>query len=206
MKEAVYLTEMIMNGETGKARAYAENMCKTITPPEFARGYAATAIHECARMINYKDPCITINGQKLRRALCDGDFPNICGAIKYISECCTRKHKEDCAARIEKAARFIDLNFKNSQVSISDAARYAGFKNAELSVLFKEHYGVLPKDYITNKRLDFANELAENSNIAIKDIAVKAGFSDSSQFIRAYKKHYGITPLQKRYYKQEYKE
>lgn len=107
---------------------------------------------------------------------------------------------------LKKLRVLLTLNFKNSQVSISDAARYAGFKNAELSVLFKEHYGVLPKDYITNKRLDFANELAENSNIAIKDIAVKAGFSDSSQFIRAYKKRYGITPLQKRYYKQEYKE
>lgn len=49
-------------------------------------------------------------------------------------------------------------------------------------------------DYVTVQRIIRANEMMDNTNKSIQNIAVECGFHNVSNFYRLYKKHTGISP------------
>ena len=63
---------------------------------------------------------------------------------------------------------------------------------------FKARYGRSCKEYILYIRLNKAQNMLLYSDYSMEYIAQENGFSDSSYFIRVYKKWRGITPKQER--------
>ena len=66
------------------------------------------------------------------------------------------------------------------------------------SRLFKEANGLGFTDYILNKRMNFAKELLDNSQMPITSIGYEAGFKDPSYFARAFKQFANCTPSEYR--------
>jgi AraC-like DNA-binding protein len=78
---------------------------------------------------------------------------------------------------------------------------YAKLCNRSLSSFkrdFYNLYGESPARWLLNRRLAHALKLICNTNSTIVDISFESGFENSTHFSHAFKKHFGISPLQYR--------
>lgn len=63
---------------------------------------------------------------------------------------------------------------------------------------FKKITGMTPVDYLTQKKMEYAKKIVLTTQLSILDISTAIGYESISQFIRVFKKTYGLTPLQYR--------
>lgn len=63
---------------------------------------------------------------------------------------------------------------------------------------FKKKTGFTPHQYVLNARIDMARYLLANTELSIKEICFRTGFSNESAFSTAFKKATGISPAQYR--------
>ncbi len=61
--------------------------------------------------------------------------------------------------------------------------------------LFKKTTGQSPQQYLLQVRLNNARDLLLHSDFSCTEIAQRCGFSNSSQFSKLFKQHYGVPPL-----------
>lgn len=64
-----------------------------------------------------------------------------------------------------------------------------------LNRMFKSHLQTTPKIYLETKKLAYSRILLRNGK-SVLEASSESGFSDSSNFIRLFKKRFGITPKQ----------
>jgi AraC-like DNA-binding protein len=98
---------------------------------------------------------------------------------------------------LHKVLQHIDQHFRES-VDQKQLAQRCGMTPFRFSRLFKEVVGIGFTDYILHKRMDFAKELLDNSQMPITSIGYEAGFKDPSYFARAFKQSCGYTPSEYR--------
>lgn len=67
-----------------------------------------------------------------------------------------------------------------------------------LSRLFKTHLHTTPKMYLESKKLAYSRRLLKNGE-SVLAACMKSGFGDYSNYIRIFKKRFGITPRQYKY-------
>ncbi|MPQ65937.1 MULTISPECIES: helix-turn-helix transcriptional regulator [Pseudomonas] len=96
---------------------------------------------------------------------------------------------------------YIDQHFRDS-IDQKELAQRCGMTAFRFSRLFKEAYGLGFTDYILNKRMNFAKELLDNSQMPITSIGYEAGFKDPSYFARAFKQFANCTPSEYRLMRQ----
>jgi AraC-like DNA-binding protein len=65
---------------------------------------------------------------------------------------------------------------------------------AYLSRVFKEHQGSSFSDYINRQRITLSKKLLRDTDRTIADIGSEIGYTESSSFIRFFKKFEGVTP------------
>ena len=92
---------------------------------------------------------------------------------------------------------YIDQHFRDS-IDQRDLAKRCGMTTFRFSRLFKEANGVGFTDYILDKRMNFAKQLLDNSQMPITSIGYEAGFKDPSYFARAFKQFVNCTPSEYR--------
>ena len=92
---------------------------------------------------------------------------------------------------------YIDQHFRDS-IDQRDLAKRCGMTTFRFSRLFKEANGLGFTDYVLNKRMSFAKELLDNSEMPITSIGYEAGFKDPSYFARAFKQFANCTPSEYR--------
>ena len=94
---------------------------------------------------------------------------------------------------MQRVKHFLDQNC-NSQITLKDAAEFAGLSPSYLSRLFHHEFGVSFNAYLTARRLESARHLLLTTRLQIAEIASRCGFSSSSYFIKVFRTHYGVTP------------
>jgi AraC-like DNA-binding protein len=86
----------------------------------------------------------------------------------------------------------------NEQYSLNSLAEEYHLNAYYLSHLFKKVTGYPIMQYLTKCRLSLARKLLTETDMSITDIVYNAGFSDSSNFSRLFKREMRLTPLQYR--------
>lgn len=89
--------------------------------------------------------------------------------------------------------RFIDLHFAE-KLTLEDIAKKTFFSKFYVIHSFKKQYGITPIQYLLSKRLEEAAVLLKTTNMSVTSVCSGIGFSSPSQFARAFKEKYGITP------------
>jgi len=69
---------------------------------------------------------------------------------------------------------------------------------SRLKALFKKVFHTTLYAYLLQQRMQYAKELLHNDRKQIRDIAKLTGYKNYSNFIRAFKKHTGYTPVKYR--------
>lgn len=98
---------------------------------------------------------------------------------------------------IQKAIRYIQQN-TNQHITASNVAEHVGFSRSYFSSLFKTELGFSLCSFITRCKLEEGKRLLRYTSKPIHVISNYLCFSSQSHFQTAFKKQYGISPLQYR--------
>ena len=94
---------------------------------------------------------------------------------------------------IYSVKELIDKNYK-SHIIIPDLATEAALSTTRLKEGFKQVFAVTIYEYLIQVRMGKAKILLEETALFIKRIAFMVGYKNSTSFINAFKKMFGITP------------
>jgi len=89
---------------------------------------------------------------------------------------------------------YIDQEYCSNFISLDYAAEKVNKNAAYLSKLFKRETGYNFSDYIMQKRMEKSRELLLDHSLKIYQIAEMTGYADGSNFIKVFKKYYGVSP------------
>jgi AraC-like DNA-binding protein len=96
--------------------------------------------------------------------------------------------------RIGKAIDYIERNF-TSNIYISEMAGLSFMSVRNFQRIFKEATGMSPNNYLLEMRIQHASKLLTETDAAIYNISEQVGISDWFYFSKAFKKKFGVSPL-----------
>ena len=92
--------------------------------------------------------------------------------------------------RIEKAVRLMEKRIEQP-FPVASIAEQTGVSSNTLEALFKKHMGMTPGRFYLNLRLKTASRMVLDTNLSMREIAVRSGFNSLSAFSRAYRQGFG---------------
>ncbi len=98
--------------------------------------------------------------------------------------------------RIKPAVDYIHEHFSQDDISVGALAAMCGMGESYFQRLFKEKYGMPPKRYISQLKVNHACELLRMERYNVSQVAEMSGFSDVYFFSRQFKSYIGITPTE----------
>jgi AraC-like DNA-binding protein len=99
---------------------------------------------------------------------------------------------------IAKASRIFIENTPLSSVSVDTLAEHFKVNRSTIFRLFKNAFGISPKEYIDKFRFEKACQLLSNKKLKIKEISDSCGYENQCYFSAAFQKHFGMSPSQYR--------
>lgn len=91
------------------------------------------------------------------------------------------------------AIEFLENNF-SSKISNEELANSCHLNEEYFRKQFKKIYGVSPKQYVIDIRLNMAKQMLSEGILKINTISEKCGFSNPYHFCRLFKDKTGLTP------------
>lgn len=95
--------------------------------------------------------------------------------------------------RLRKTVEYIQLNI-HRHIPLDELCHIAGLSKNYFRKLFKAEYGLYPKAYMINMRLEQAERLLMKTEYTIKEISQLLGYSDPYSFSKQYKEKRGYPP------------
>lgn len=99
------------------------------------------------------------------------------------------------SALVEKAVKYIQAHYDDPDLTVGKLAEYTYVSRSHLSRVFKEYTMESVHSYVTNLRMQHC-QFAIADGKTVLDACTESGFSDYSSFLRAFRKRYGITPME----------
>ncbi len=103
-----------------------------------------------------------------------------------------------------KIKSYIESNI-DSDISVTTIAKQFYLSETHVIRIFKEKYGVTPKQYILKCKIDASKLMLLHTSLQIKEIAMNYHFSDSYHFSHTFKRFMGISPEKYRMREEERK-
>ena len=92
------------------------------------------------------------------------------------------------------AVRLINSCFHDTSLTNAKLATECNISYVYFRKLFTKHFGISPKQYIIDLRIQKAKQLLTDGYLSVAAISDKCGFSNPYHFCRLFKQHVGITP------------
>ena len=121
--------------------------------------------------------------------------------LRHICESGTCSLPWLAALEDERMERVIDRILKNpaDSHSVESLAEEASMSRSAFAEAFARAFGLPPMSLVRKIRLEKARQLLERGDgLSMEAVARRVGFSSRSHFSRAFKKHYGVSPLTQR--------
>lgn len=94
---------------------------------------------------------------------------------------------------VSELAEYLALHYDKNDTSHELSARFH-LSESQLRRRFTCAYGIPPIAYRTHLRCMIAAELLSNTALSVSEISVRTGYTDTSDFYRAFKKTHGVSP------------
>lgn len=110
----------------------------------------------------------------------------------------TRPYKQkEYINKFNNVMDYIDAHYMDD-FSLDDVASAIGFSKYHFSRLFKQYTGYSFCSYICHRRLKIAEELLEQPDLSITEIAMQSGFPSISTFNRVFRQQKNCSPSEYR--------
>lgn len=120
-----------------------------------------------------------------------------CTALIYsvFAECYIQNFKPDFRdSKIRNSVKYISENYKDKNFTLGEAAVRSHISEVYFRKLFKAEYGISPKKYIINLRIQNAAGLISSGYYSLKEVADMSGYNDYKHFSTEFKKIMGVSP------------
>lgn len=92
-----------------------------------------------------------------------------------------------------KIKRYIENNL-DTDISVTSIAKQFYLSETHVIRIFKEKYGITPKQYLLKAKIDSSKLLLLDTSLQIKEIAMTYHFADSYHFSHTFKRFTGVSP------------
>jgi AraC-like DNA-binding protein len=99
---------------------------------------------------------------------------------------------------MRRIREYMELHLGES-IDLSMLAGVAGLSVHHFARQFKQSIGLTPHHYLTQKRVERAQEMLAQTDLSLSEIAYAAGFSDQSHLARHFRHMLGTTPREFRW-------
>jgi len=99
---------------------------------------------------------------------------------------------------MRRVREYVEVHLGES-IDLSKLAGAAGLSVHHFARQFKQSNGVTPHHYLTQKRVERAQEMLAQTDLSLSEIAYAAGFSDQSHLARHFRHMLGTTPREFRW-------
>lgn len=102
--------------------------------------------------------------------------------------------RSNSSFNVEAAIGYMEKNYQNSKLSLSDIAKAVNMSESYFVRLFKQETTSTPKTYLNNIRMRQAKWYVTYTTDSISTISYLCGFDNPQYFISKFKAKYGMTP------------
>ncbi|MCT4543175.1 MAG: AraC family transcriptional regulator [Vallitalea sp.] len=113
--------------------------------------------------------------------------------FELINDIDCKLNKKPTDSRLRKTTTYIHNNIEKN-IPLDELCQLAGLSKNYYRKLFKDHYGMHPKSYIINARLEKAEHYLMETEYSIKYISGLLGYSDQYSFSKQFKEKKGYAP------------
>ncbi len=99
------------------------------------------------------------------------------------------------SALVQETITYIETNL-NGDLSLSALASIQNVSAGYLSALFSKEVGKTLTEYVTKRRMEYAERLFLTTKLQVQTVAQYCGITDVNYFSKLFKKHSGFTPKQ----------
>lgn len=103
------------------------------------------------------------------------------------------ERQSDRTQHLRKAVKYLENRY-HEPLTVAGLAAYCNLNRSHLCRLFKQEFGVGPKEYLLKLRMNIAVSLLCNSQTAIKVVGISVGYENQLHFSKAFKQVYGLSP------------
>lgn len=104
------------------------------------------------------------------------------------------KRTYDYNSKIDLSIKYIEDNYFKKEFSLHEAAKKSYISDTYFRKLFKQKFGISPKQYIINRRIKYATSLIIAGYYTLQEIAELCGYNDYKHFSVEFKKVIGVSP------------
>jgi len=108
----------------------------------------------------------------------------------------TNTSENAAKSKVQSAYRMVE-NGENYTLTTSQASQFAGMTRAAFNETFYKEYHEGFKDFVRRKKFEKAIRLLEQ-NYSLSEVVSACGFTEYSNFSRAFKSYFGIPPSEYR--------
>ena len=122
--------------------------------------------------------------------------------LQIFSELCEDVLQKDYRVQKKLLADEIRyyLEMKYSEhVTMTEVASELGIHPNYLTAVFRERFGITPKQFLTKRKTEKACQLLSDTELPVGLIAQTLGFDDQMAFSKIFKKHLGMSPSEYRH-------
>ena len=126
-------------------------------------------------------------------------------SVELLYLLCNPKGQEDVAPALEHetARRLAEIRrymeeHLDEPLTISTLSRRACLSATTFKAGFRRLYGLPVHAWLRQRRMERAAELLRSSSLSVLGVAQSVGYSSASQFTAAFRRQYGVTPVQYR--------
>ena len=99
---------------------------------------------------------------------------------------------------MRRVREYVDVHLSEN-INLTMLAAVAGLSMHHFAREFKQSFGVTPHFYLTQKRVERAQEMLAQTDLSLSEIAYATGFSDQSHLARHFRHILGTTPREFRW-------
>jgi AraC-like DNA-binding protein len=96
--------------------------------------------------------------------------------------------------RVLATERLLQSAYNRPSITLEDTGRVVGITGHYLGKLFHKQTGVTFHRYLKTLRMRRAGELLQNTGLTLERISAEVGYTDTSNFVRAFRSVFGMTP------------